>query len=123
MRRTRSARNGTDPFSTPTTTTPSGWSAAMACPRRSQVAASSARSAIGSRGAHAALATSGRQVLAQVGPEQRGPEVVAELGERAHQLDGLLAGLRVALLEQRHDDLLEEPGLPLGGDLVHAQVT
>src|SRR6476620_3722642 len=118
----RSARNGTEPLRTPTATSPSAWSAAMASPRRRQMSASSAGSAIDSSGAQAGWATSGREVVAQVGSQQRGPQVVAQLGQRAQQLDRLLAGLGVALLEQGHDHLLEEAGLSLGGDLVHPQV-
>src|SRR4029078_6201325 len=98
--RRRSARKGTEPLSTPTTTRPSAWSAVMAAPRRAQMAASSAWSAIDSSGAQAGRGQSGREVVAQVGAQEGGTQVVPQLGQRPQQLDGLLAGVRVALLEQ-----------------------
>src|SRR3546814_8178876 len=48
---------------------------------------------------------------------QEGPaELLAEPGQLTEVLGGLPAGSRVALLQERHHDLLHEPGLALGGD-------
>src|SRR3954469_8105666 len=54
--------------------------------------------------------------------QHRGPEALAETGQLAKVRDGLAACVGVALLHERQHDLLEERGLALGTDLVHAQV-
>src|SRR5690606_9686198 len=62
-------------------------------------------------------------VAPQRRPQERAAELLAEVGHLPQVLGRLLAGGGVALLEQRHDHLLHEAGLPLGRHLVHAQVT
>src|SRR3954454_6426792 len=114
--RTRSERNGTLPFSTATSSTPSG--------KASEISAATRRTP--SRSSSAVMSTlgfmpSGSVVLEGL-PEQGGPQSLAQSGELRECVQRLLAGLRVSLLHPRQDDLLEETGLPLGRVLVHAQV-
>src|SRR5262245_56422400 len=61
-----------------------------------------------------------------VGPqrlaENRFPQLAAEPRHRLERGPRLAAGLWVALLHPRHDDLLDEPGLAVGGVAVQPQM-
>ena len=55
--------------------------------------------------------------------EQRGPQALAQAGQLSRpRLDRPLAGLGVALAQQRGDDLLDQAHLPVDGIAVEAQV-
>src|SRR4051794_24433785 len=114
--RTRSERNGTLPFSTATSSTPSGYAAEISAARRWTPSRSS--SAVMST---FGFMSSGRVVVQRLS-QQGGPKSFTEGGQLGQRVERLLAGLRVPLLHPRQDYLLEEPCLPLGRVLVHAQV-
>src|SRR3954454_360232 len=99
--RTRSERNGTLPFSTATSSTPSGKASEISAARRRTP----------SRSSSALLSTlgfmpSGSVVLEGL-PEQGGPESLAQGGELGQGVERLLAGLGIALLDPRQDHLFE----------------
>ena len=71
---------------------------------------------------HAARARSPAELVAQRGAQEHLPQCLAEQGQLGHVLVGTLAGLGIALLEQRQDDLLDEPRLALRGVLVQPEV-
>src|SRR5437899_2393672 len=102
--RTRSARNGTLPFSTATSSTPSGYAAEIS-PANRLTPARSSSAVMSTRGSKTAL---GREVSEGV-PQHRRPQPFAQCGQLGQRVHRLVAGLGVPLLEQRHDDLLEEP--------------
>ena len=65
---------------------------------------------------------SGQQVVAELATQQRSVEICAQVDQFRRQRGGVLSRLRVALLEQRHGELLDHSGLSFGRNEVHAQM-
>src|SRR5581483_9047056 len=124
--RTRSARKGTLPLRTATSTTPSSYAADNSRPRRRTPSRSCSVDSSGRAGGTLTPTGAGcgstRRVIVQCLAQHRRPQVLTQPCQLAEGLDRLAARLRVPLLQQGHDDLLEEAGLAVGRALVHAQV-
>src|SRR4051794_8358685 len=121
--RARSARKIDAPFSTPTSTTPSGWSAVISSARRATVVTMAASSSSVSGCETVIAGPSLGEGVAHGLAQQRG----AQLPTHRRQLAELLlqAGSRfgVALAHVRQQHLAEEHRFALGERAVHAQVT
>src|SRR5688500_5750618 len=112
--RTMSARKGTLPLSTATSTTPSVWASEISPATRVAAAPRSSaekRTGGGSIGSDPGLLA--LDVLPQRLAEHGRPQALAQAGQVRQGVGGLAAGLGVALLEHGHHDLLEEARLPL----------
>src|SRR5215510_1222491 len=112
--RTRSARKISAPFSTPTSTTPSGWSAAMRAPRSRTLRAMSASSrrvwggAISLTGSRPPGPRSLREVLAHRLAQQHRAQPATERRELDELLLESCTRLGVALAQVRQEHLAEQ---------------
>src|SRR5262245_27282167 len=127
--RTRSARKMSAPFSTPTSTTPSGWSVAMRAPRsRTRLAISpSSRSVRGGASSLTGCRPLGPRSLGQVLAHRLAQQHRAESATERRELHQLVLQPRprlgIALAQVRQQHLAEEHRLALRERVVHAEVT
>src|SRR3954454_885430 len=125
--RVRSARKSSAPFRTPTSTTPSGWSAAISAARRPTVAAIAVSSSrvSGSRASARAVIQpepSFRETLAHRFAQQCRAQLATERCQLAQLLLEAGPGIGVALAHVGQQHLAEQDGFPLGEVSVHPQV-
>src|SRR3954464_3188951 len=121
--RARSARKIDAPLSTPTSTTPSGWSAVISPASRATVSAMAASSRrVSTSITRRAAGSSLGERFAHRLPEQRGAQLPAQRGQLAQLLLETRPGLGVPLAHVRQQDLAEQHGFAVGEVAVHAEM-